>query len=386
MVSTRLSSATTRRRNLKTIFDAAAARHAATPAIPAAVELPAANTAAATFVAAAVRILIRTRFDEKSAKSVAKKWFGSKDERLHGNEKAVATIFTRMVTDLHESFVAKDPLLPSWTSTNAALVAARRKNTLDNDDVKGLFIDALDREFYLPVTSRLLLHARPRPASGRGLADRPAMGPRIDAIRGPRAGGYSAGRPKQSFNSAVARFGDPPGQDSSDDDLMDILLALRKEMRVLSEKVNGKGFNPRAEKPPVGPRKGPRFMHRLAASPLVPAGGNWTLRSKLVAFHRDSAQTIPLCQHSSCAAEKAKHWHRDCPRGGPRAEKAGAGAHSFAVSGVESDFYYAITFQHAIDTNDRDRLDDALCFLAGGKPEIIEDFVFHRLLLCQRHR
>ncbi|KAK3268830.1 hypothetical protein CYMTET_22685 [Cymbomonas tetramitiformis] len=46
--------------------------------------------------------------------------------------------------------------------------------------------------------------------------------------------------------------------------------------------------------------------------------------------------------------------------------------YSFAVSGVESDFY-ATAFQHAIDTNDCDRF-DALCFLAGGKPEIIEDF------------
>ncbi|KAK3287328.1 hypothetical protein CYMTET_5158 [Cymbomonas tetramitiformis] len=100
----------------------------------------------------------------------------------------------------------------------------------------------------------------------------------------------TAGRPKQPFSSAAARFGDPPGQDSTEGDLMDILLGLRKEMRVLSDKINGKGFTPRAEKPPV----------------------------------------------------------------------------------VESDFY-ATAFQDAIDTNDCDRF-DALCFLAGGNLEIIEDF------------
>ncbi|KAK3285231.1 hypothetical protein CYMTET_7154 [Cymbomonas tetramitiformis] len=122
MVSTRLSSATTRRtRNLATIFDAAAARHAATPATPAAVAQPAANTAAATFVAA-VRTLIRTRFDEKSAKFVAKKCFGSKDERFHGNEKVAAAIFTRMLTALHESFVAEEPLLSSLFALDDATV------------------------------------------------------------------------------------------------------------------------------------------------------------------------------------------------------------------------------------------------------------------------
>ncbi|KAK3270105.1 hypothetical protein CYMTET_21485 [Cymbomonas tetramitiformis] len=38
---------------------------------------------------------------------------------------------------------------------------------------------------------------------------------------------------------------------------------------------------------------------------------------------------------------------------------------------VEGDFY-AAAFQHAIDNNDTDRF-DALCFLAGGKPVMLED-------------
>ncbi|KAK3242338.1 hypothetical protein CYMTET_47957 [Cymbomonas tetramitiformis] len=73
------------------------------------------------------------------------------------------------------------------------------------------------------------------------------------------------------------------GHTSADSDVMEILLALRKEVRVLSDKVNGKGFTPRAEKPQ---HQRPGMKHRLAASPLL-EGGNWSQRdSKFVAFHR----------------------------------------------------------------------------------------------------
>ncbi|KAK3287268.1 hypothetical protein CYMTET_5215 [Cymbomonas tetramitiformis] len=41
---------------------------------------------------------------------------------------------------------------------NAALKAARARSTLDEEDVKSLFIHALDWVFYQPVVARLLLH------------------------------------------------------------------------------------------------------------------------------------------------------------------------------------------------------------------------------------
>ncbi|KAK3239573.1 hypothetical protein CYMTET_50510 [Cymbomonas tetramitiformis] len=41
---------------------------------------------------------------------------------------------------------------------NAALKAARTRSTLQDEDVKSLFIKALDATFYQPVVSRLLLH------------------------------------------------------------------------------------------------------------------------------------------------------------------------------------------------------------------------------------
>ncbi|KAK3267800.1 hypothetical protein CYMTET_23663 [Cymbomonas tetramitiformis] len=41
---------------------------------------------------------------------------------------------------------------------NAALITARRKNTLDEEDIKGQFIRAMHSEyFYQPVVTRLLL-------------------------------------------------------------------------------------------------------------------------------------------------------------------------------------------------------------------------------------
>ncbi|KAK3278337.1 hypothetical protein CYMTET_13724 [Cymbomonas tetramitiformis] len=53
----------------------------------------------------------------------------------------------------------------------------------------------------------------------------------------------AAARPRGASNMLPARLGDPPGGHSStDSDVMEILLALRKEVRVLSDKVNGKGF------------------------------------------------------------------------------------------------------------------------------------------------
>ncbi|KAK3266090.1 hypothetical protein CYMTET_25266 [Cymbomonas tetramitiformis] len=417
MVTTRsTSSAPLRRRNLATIFDQAAARHAATPGTPTATVAPASGAPAA-FVAA-VRTLIRTRHDEKAAKFVAKKCFGMKDERFHGNEKNVHVIFTCMVAALREAFVAEDEQLddlfilddanitvreesnqllfstlellvhPSspasdWLESfaqtfpadgkrvllefarkllhadapfqgtsdllavelgygmdpndsimdfNAALAAAKRKNTLDEDDVKGQFIQAMDADYYRPVVSRLLLHDQRAAASLLTIQQwaRECHAAHV------RAGTASPKSAAVGSHMLPARFTDPPsGHTSADADVMEILLALRKEVRILSDKVNGKGFTPRAEKP-HNPRAG--LKYRFAASPL-PEGNYSQGNSKLVAFHRGTGQAIPLCQHSTKWRATSTH---------------------------------AAAFQHAIDNNDIDRF-DALCFLAGGKPVMLED-------------
>ncbi|KAK3263709.1 hypothetical protein CYMTET_27503, partial [Cymbomonas tetramitiformis] len=414
MVATRsTSSSLSRRRNLATIFDQAAARHAATPFTPVVAAQPAASSAAATFVAA-VRTLIRTRFDEKSAKFVAKKCFGSKDERFHGNEPAAATTFTRMVAALQESFEAEDTTFASLFSLddatvtaysqdgkrvllefarkllesdtpfqgtaellsikfkygvdpntaimdyNAALVSARRKNTLDEDDVKGQFIDALDEDYYRSVTSRLLLHDQ---RAAVVLLTIQQWVRECHAAHLRAAALNSDGRQKQIEPSGL-RFGGGIEHDTAGGDVMEILMALRKEVRSLGDKVNGRGFTPRADKPfSAHPRA---VKTRFAASPLQP--GNYSTTNSKTAFHRGTGRTIPLCGHSECHKGGARHWHRDCPLGGPRAE---AGAHSLSVEAVEAE-YLASAFQSAIDKHDTEKF-NALCFLAGGKPEIIDD-------------
>ncbi|KAK3241420.1 hypothetical protein CYMTET_48807 [Cymbomonas tetramitiformis] len=90
--------------------------------------------------------------------------------------------------------------------------------------------------------------------------------------------------------------------------------------------VNAKGFTPRADKRAL--------KTRLATQPL-PLGGNWSQISKKVAFHKGNGQTIPLCGNEECMVSRLRHWHRDCPRGGKRAN----GAHVFVTEDVEHDFF-----------------------------------------------
>jgi len=96
MVNTRLSSHATRRRNLATIFDDSAQRHAVTPPTPVAAAAPAANTATATFLAT-IRTLSRERFDESVATHVAKKILGGKSERFIGSENNADVLFSKLV-------------------------------------------------------------------------------------------------------------------------------------------------------------------------------------------------------------------------------------------------------------------------------------------------
>ncbi|KAK3276740.1 hypothetical protein CYMTET_15214 [Cymbomonas tetramitiformis] len=373
MVSTRSTSvAPTRRRSLVTIFDQAAARHAHTPGTPATAAQPAGGSAAAAFVAA-VRTLMRTQFDESTAKHVAKKCLGGKEGIFYGrNEKNAASLFVKLVPALMEKFVSQEPAfnflfaLDDATVTvrvesnkllfftlallgqsemlsvrllanedphnaiadfNAALATARRRSPLDDEDIKSQFISAMDPAFYAAARSRLLLHDQ-------------------------RATGYVFGQNDCEHNSA-------------DNDLLEIILGLRKEVKQLSDRVNAKGFTPRADKP----RTGREMKYRLFAALPLPTEGNWSQgTSKKVAFHKGTGQTIPLCGNATCMESRLRHWHRNCPRGGgPR-----AGAHSFSPEHAEGDFF-AVQFQHAIDTGDNDRF-QALCLLAGGKPELFDDF------------
>ncbi|KAK3278703.1 hypothetical protein CYMTET_13379 [Cymbomonas tetramitiformis] len=115
----------------RTIFDIAAARHAATSATPAATAMPAAGSADHTFITA-VWTLLRSRFDEAVAKHVQKNCFGAKHVRFTtGTESNVATVFTRMVAALKEAFIAEDATFTSlFKLTNAAVTVRLEANML----------------------------------------------------------------------------------------------------------------------------------------------------------------------------------------------------------------------------------------------------------------
>ncbi|KAK3235783.1 hypothetical protein CYMTET_54047 [Cymbomonas tetramitiformis] len=147
-------------------------------------------------------------------------------------------------------------------------------------------------------------------------------------------------------------------------DLRTMVLDLKRQLAAFvapdRSEPSTRGYTPRADKPDR------RVKTRFAATPL-PKGGNWSQSvCKKVAFHRDTGATVPYCQNQVCAKGKARHWHRDCPNGG----RTGLSAYAFAEEAENS--VLAAKFQHAIDHDDAEEF-DALCMLAGGKPDIFAD-------------
>ncbi|KAK3251236.1 hypothetical protein CYMTET_39423 [Cymbomonas tetramitiformis] len=393
-----------RRRALATIFDSAAARHANTPATPPAAQ-PAANSAGAAFLAS-VRTLQREHFDMKVSKSVRQKLFEDKNGRFSGTECHASALFARMVSALQTAFVTEDigfaplfllddatlpvrveanallfstlelmidPASPAadWMDSshstfpsdgkrvllefarrvipagdpfqgqadmlgirisagvdphdkisdfNAALKAARTRATLHDEDVKALFIKSLDTVFYQPVVSRLLLHDQ------RAAHDLLTIQQWVRECYSEhvRAGTATASAHRYShgthFMEGAADDSGGPGELA---DLRTMVLDLKRQLAAFLDTAESgpapRGFTPRADKPDR------RIKTRFAASPL-PKGGNWSQSiSKKAAFHRDTGATVPYCQN-----------------------------------------------QHAIDHDDAEEF-DALCMLAGGKPDIFAD-------------
>ncbi|KAK3283251.1 hypothetical protein CYMTET_9041 [Cymbomonas tetramitiformis] len=129
-------------------------------------------------------------------------------------------LFARLAPSLQEAFEAEDALFaplfrgppsdllgvrfPAYTIAdfNAALKSARRKNTLDDDEVKEQFITAQDSVFYAPVAST---HTTVSTAAMTGKGDTSQL-PDLTAL---------------------------------------ILDVKKKQLKFLTDKVNGKGFTPR---------------------------------------------------------------------------------------------------------------------------------------------
>ncbi|KAK3277097.1 hypothetical protein CYMTET_14879 [Cymbomonas tetramitiformis] len=113
-----------RRRSLATIFDDAAARHTTTPATPHAIAAPAANSAAATFLASR-KTLAKEQFDERAAKLVIKKLYADKLQRFSGLEKNVGTLFAKLVISLRDAFVTEEAAFASLFDLEDATLPVR---------------------------------------------------------------------------------------------------------------------------------------------------------------------------------------------------------------------------------------------------------------------
>ncbi|KAK3261989.1 hypothetical protein CYMTET_29134 [Cymbomonas tetramitiformis] len=136
------------------MFDTVAARNAITPVTSVTPGAPAANSAGAVFVTTGCT-LTRDRFDESVAKHVIRKCFREKHERFSGTES-----HAQGTSDLlGVRFKANTDPSDSTADFNAALKSARRKNTLDDDEVKEPFIAALDSVFYAPAGTHLAVSA-----------------------------------------------------------------------------------------------------------------------------------------------------------------------------------------------------------------------------------
>ncbi|KAK3242959.1 hypothetical protein CYMTET_47387 [Cymbomonas tetramitiformis] len=297
--------------------------------------------------------------------SPAADWMDSSHSSFPSDGKRVLLEFARRMIPAGDPFQGQADMLGIRISAgvdphdkigdfNAALKAARTRATLLDEDVKALFIKALDTAFYQPVVSRLLLHDQ------RAAHDLLTIQQWVRECYSEhvRAGTATASAHRYShgthFMEGAADDSGGPGELA---DLRSMVLDLKRQLAAFvapdRSEPSTRGYTPRADKPDR------RIKTRFATTPL-PKGGNWSQSvSKKVAFHRDTGATVPYCQNQVCAKGKARHWHRDCPNGG----RTGLSAYAFAEEAENS--VLAAKFQHAIDHDDAEEF-DALCMLAGG--------------------
>ncbi|KAK3251378.1 hypothetical protein CYMTET_39282 [Cymbomonas tetramitiformis] len=310
--------------------------------------------------------------------SPAADWMESSAEAHPFDGKWVLLEIARILLDSGGPFQGTADLLaikitqfdPSRTiaAFNAALRSARRKSTLDDMEVKSLFIKSLDPVFYAPVANRLLLHDQ---RAAESLATIQQWTRECYAQNGTDSHVPPAAR---TF-SALTLTGQSDDEDFKTifSELRDQLFDMKKEIKALHNRIDDtmKGFTTRSDKKNAIGRGGHGDGVRFAAKPL-PEHGNFpqTFRGKpsgKVAFHKPTGTFVPLCRHPTCSATAEKHWHRDCPHGGPRGH---VGAHGFSVADSENDVF-ATLFQNAMDDNDAARF-DAVCYIADGKPELYD--------------
>ncbi|KAK3238172.1 hypothetical protein CYMTET_51793 [Cymbomonas tetramitiformis] len=312
---------------------------------------------------------VQTQKDESSG--ALEDRLGMKEQQL--NEKLSAEM-RLLPADVGPRRVVKGDKFQPWHAISSREMLLKEKDMFlgmpdqidwgRQDKVKSLFIKSLDPVFYAPVVNRLLLHDQ---RAAESLATIRQWTRECYAQHGTDSHVPPAAR---TF-SALALTGQSDDEDFKTifSELRDQLFDMKKEINALHNRIDDtKGFTTRSDKNAIG-RGGHGDGVRFAAKPL-PEHGNFpqTFRGKpsgKVAFHKPTGTFVPLCRNPTCSATAEKHWHRDCPHGGPRGH---VGAHGFSVADSENDVF-ATLFQNAMDNNDAARF-DAVCCIADGKPEL----------------
>ncbi|KAK3282906.1 hypothetical protein CYMTET_9376 [Cymbomonas tetramitiformis] len=423
MVATANRMTRSRVRRLETIFDDVGAQHTATPHTP---QLPAPTTAAARENLEKCQQLARDNFDRKVAKIVATKILGDKSDRFAGTETDAIDIFSQIMHELRAQFLLRSQAFaPLFDLANMTVEARHEANEMllsaltflarpgsparDWLEASGSDVPGDGKRAALEVVRMLQEHSEPFdsfesllavriPSSGdpdRGI--REFNGPLRDVQRSHtlpedavkrqflKALGNSAlyrdlanslaradqrqgvslltiqARVREQFRHGLKVSDAPVSALSFGDgasDLAAALSSLQKQLERMQQDIRDLKRQKREGAPPAGKHltRSAAKHHRAGVKPLGTAPP--------VSFDKKSGAFVPHCRNAECAQSGLKHWHAECPNGGPHSAH-----YCGAVEDYETDCL-AVRFQRFYDAGDEHAF-ESLCTMEG-RPEVCE--------------
>ncbi|KAK3265034.1 cytochrome c oxidase subunit 1 [Cymbomonas tetramitiformis] len=386
MVTTANRMTRSRVRRLETIFDDVGAQHAATPHTP---QLPAPTTAAAKEVLEKCQRLARENFDRRVAKTVATKILGDKSERFAGTEADAVDIFSQVMHQLRTQFLLQSQAFaPLFDLTDMAVEARHEANELllsaltflarpgspardwleaSGSDVLGdgkraaLEVVRMLQERSEPFDSFESLLAVRIPSSedpDRGIREFNGL---LRDVQRSHNLPEDAARVREQFRHGLKvsatrvsalSFGDGAS------DLAAALSSLQKQLERMQQDIRDLKRQKREGAPPAGKHltRSAAKHHRAGVKPLGTAPP--------VSFDKKSGAFVPHCRNAECAQSGLKHWHAECPNGGPQSAH-----YCGAVENYETDCL-AVRFQRFYDAGDEHAF-ESLCMMKG-RPEVCE--------------
>ncbi|KAK3238300.1 hypothetical protein CYMTET_51677 [Cymbomonas tetramitiformis] len=386
MVTTANRMTRSRVRRLETIFDDVGAQHAATPHTP---QLPAPTTAAAKEVLEKCQRLARENFDRKVAKTVATKILGDKSGRFAGTETDAVDIFSQVMHELRTQFLLQShAFAPLFDLTDMAVEARHEANELllsaltflarpgsparDWLEASGSDVPGDGKRAALEVVRMLQERSEPFDSFESLLAFLKALGnsalyrdlanslARADQRQGVSLLTIQA-RVREQFRHGLKVSDTRVSALSFDDGASDVAAALsspQKQLERMQHDIRDLKRQKRDGAPPAGkhlPRSAAKH-HRTGVKPLGTAPP--------VSFDKKSGAFVPHCRNAECAQSGLKHWHAECPNGGPQSAH-----YCGAVEDYETDCL-AVRFQRFYDGGDEHAF-ESLCTMEG-RPEVVE--------------